>query len=90
MAPRNDLEKQVCKIWSEVLELPLDNIGIRDNFFRLGGNSILSIKLITKLNRKLNCNIPLTSIFFTSSIESLSNIIRYNLKTIRNYKKYEF
>ncbi len=44
VAPRDELERAVCKIWSEVLGLAEDSVGIRDNFFRLGGDSIISIQ----------------------------------------------
>ncbi|MEI6371990.1 MAG: phosphopantetheine-binding protein, partial [Nostocales cyanobacterium ELA608] len=46
VAPRNKLESKLCLIFAEVLGLEVDNIGIKDDFFRLGGNSILAIKLI--------------------------------------------
>ena len=49
IAPRNELEKKICLIWSELLGLPAKKIGVRDDFFRLGGNSIMSIHLLNKL-----------------------------------------
>jgi amino acid adenylation domain-containing protein len=50
VAPRNDLEAKVCGIYAEVLGLDVTQIGIKDDFFRLGGNSILAIKLVSRLN----------------------------------------
>ena len=47
--PRNELERSVCQIWAEVLNLPEDKVSIRDDFFRLGGDSIVSIQLISRL-----------------------------------------
>ncbi|MEN0053347.1 MAG: amino acid adenylation domain-containing protein, partial [Mucilaginibacter sp.] len=43
VAPKNDKESTLCQLWQEVLGL--DRIGITDEFFRLGGNSILAIQL---------------------------------------------
>jgi amino acid adenylation domain-containing protein len=68
LAPRNDLEKQLCKIWAEVLIIPEDKVGIRDDFFRLGGNSILAIRLISKLNDALNASVNVSAIFQHSTI----------------------
>jgi amino acid adenylation domain-containing protein/non-ribosomal peptide synthase protein (TIGR01720 family) len=44
--PRNDVEKRISAIWSEVLHV--DEIGVHDNFFALGGDSILSIQIVAR------------------------------------------
>ncbi|MBW4569115.1 MAG: amino acid adenylation domain-containing protein [Tolypothrix carrinoi HA7290-LM1] len=49
IAPQTTVEKQLAVIWAEVLGL--ENIGINDNFFRLGGDSILSLQVISKVNQ---------------------------------------
>ena len=49
--PRNDLERKICEMYAEVLGLSEESIGIHDNFFRLGGNSILAIKLVSQMNK---------------------------------------
>ncbi len=46
-APRNEIEKRLAQIWQEVLEVK--NIGINDNFFALGGDSIKAIQVLTRL-----------------------------------------
>ncbi|NDB85091.1 MAG: gramicidin biosynthesis protein, partial [Alphaproteobacteria bacterium] len=71
VAPRNELESQVCKIWGEVLGLPEDRIGIRDDFFRLGGDSIVSIQLVSRLRQRLGLNIGVKDIFNYKTIERL-------------------
>ena len=50
LAPRTELEIKLCGIWSEVLGLSVSRIGIKDNFFRLGGEFILAIRLVKQLN----------------------------------------
>lgn len=69
--PRNELEKNICKIWSEVLGLPEDKIGIQDDFFRLGGNSILAIRLISIINSHYQSHLKISDIFVYKTIESL-------------------
>ncbi|HVR97729.1 MAG TPA: amino acid adenylation domain-containing protein, partial [Thermoanaerobaculia bacterium] len=49
VAPRTPVEERLAAIWSEVLGVP--NIGVHDNFFTLGGDSILSIQVITRAQR---------------------------------------
>ena len=50
LAPSSELEQMLCQIWSSVLGLEADKLGVRDDFFRIGGNSILAIKLIYRMN----------------------------------------
>ena len=69
--PRNELERQVCKIWSEVLGLTEEKVGIRDDFFRLGGDSIISIQLVSRLRQKLKLNVSVKDIFSYKTIERL-------------------
>ncbi len=47
--PRNRIEERLAAIWAEVLRLP--RVGIHDNFFSLGGDSILSIQITTRARR---------------------------------------
>ena len=81
VAPRNELEHKVCQIWANVLGLSEDKIGIHDNFFMLGGNSILAIKLISKLNSKFKSNLRLADIFVYKDIELLISKINQTKET---------
>nr|MCH9692202.1 amino acid adenylation domain-containing protein [Gammaproteobacteria bacterium] len=47
VAPRTALEVQLCRLWAEVLGLK--RVGIRDHFFRIGGDSIVSLQLVNRL-----------------------------------------
>ena len=47
--PRNEVEKSLSQIWSNVLGV--ERVGVHDNFFDLGGDSILSIQIIAKANQ---------------------------------------
>jgi amino acid adenylation domain-containing protein len=71
VAPRNKLESRMCQIWEEVLGMPKDKIGVNDDFFRLGGNSILAIKLASKINKELSVSASISSIFKQSTISKL-------------------
>lgn len=49
VAPRNPIEQLLAKIWTEVLGL--EHVGVFDNFFDLGGDSILSVQIISRANQ---------------------------------------
>ncbi|MBP9691731.1 MAG: amino acid adenylation domain-containing protein [Alphaproteobacteria bacterium] len=81
VAPRSELEMSVCKIWEEVLSLPEGKVGIRDDFFKLGGDSIISIQLVSKIRQKLGLNLSVKDIFSYKTIERLcGNILSQNLR----------
>src|SRR5262249_55571665 len=72
VAPRATSEKILAGIWSEVLRV--DEIGIHDNFFDLGGDSILSIQIIARAN---NAGLRLTprQLFQYQTIAGLADVI---------------
>ncbi len=81
VAPRNEIEKKVCRIWSEVLGLAEDKIGIRDDFFRLGGDSIVSIQLVSRLRQRLELPVSIKDIFTYKNIERLyDNVLSKSIK----------
>ena len=71
VAPRNEVEKKVVKIWSEVLGIEEEKVGIKDDFFRLGGDSIVSIQLVSRIRQNLEINIGIKDIFKYRTIEKL-------------------
>jgi len=50
VAPTNELEKELCDIFAVVLEMEPDSLGINDDFFELGGNSVRAMKAVLKAN----------------------------------------
>lgn len=73
VAPNTPLQKRICEIWSNLLGIA--QVGIRDNFFNLGGNSIRAVRLATELKRSLNTDVPLVKIFEYPSIEKFADYI---------------
>ncbi|MCU0289179.1 MAG: amino acid adenylation domain-containing protein, partial [Acidobacteria bacterium] len=78
IAPRDEIEKKLAKIWSEVLDQI--SIGIDDNFFQLGGHSLKATILVSKIHKAFQVNVPLTEIFKTPTIRNLSNYIKASAK----------
>ena len=61
MAPTTDIEMAICNIWQQVLGL--DKVGITDNFFRIGGNSILAIQVSHQMSKVLDCEVKVAEVF---------------------------
>lgn len=70
--PRNEMEQDLAAIWSELLALPLQSIGVNDNFFTLGGHSLLVVRLVAKINKLLTISVKLHSIFECPTIAALA------------------
>ncbi|CAF4492106.1 unnamed protein product, partial [Rotaria socialis] len=68
-APRNELEVKLCVIWSDILGI--EKVGITDDFFRLGGDSIASLQIVGRVRQDQNLNISVKDIFMFKTIENL-------------------
>jgi len=65
------LQERVAKIWREVLDAP--NISLDDNFFDIGGSSVLLIRIRTALQSELSQQIPITWMFEFTTIRALAD-----------------
>lgn len=61
VAPQNKVEKLICEIYQEVLEV--EKIGIHDNFFRLGGHSLKAARVLNRLQAEHTAGISIRNIF---------------------------
>ena len=66
VAPRDAAEKRLAGIWAEVLGL--EQIGIYDNFFRIGGNSLLAAQVISRARQAFQVELSVASIFKDPSL----------------------
>jgi acyl carrier protein len=70
VGPRSQMEKQLAKVWSEILGI--DRVGIRDNFFDLGGHSLLLIRVHARMRKELDVDIAVVDLFRYPTIESMA------------------
>ena len=75
IAPRDNLEMQLTEIWQEVLGIKV--IGVRDNFFDLGGHSLLGVKLFAQIEKAFDKKLPLTTLFQAPTVEQLAKVLRH-------------
>ncbi|GHG84801.1 type I polyketide synthase [Comamonas sp. JC664] len=68
--PANDAERTLAQVWQEMLGL--EQLGVHDNFFDLGGNSLLWLKIVGRLKRELGRDVPLTSVFEAPTVAMLA------------------
>ncbi|UCH97192.1 MAG: non-ribosomal peptide synthetase, partial [Candidatus Aminicenantes bacterium] len=69
VTPETGKEKLVVRLWQEVLKQ--DKVGVHDNFFDLGGNSMNIIQLNSKLKKALGKDVPVVAMFRYPTIQSL-------------------
>jgi natural product biosynthesis luciferase-like monooxygenase protein/amino acid adenylation domain-containing protein len=72
-APRNTVEEALAEIWAEVLGI--ERVGIHDNFFNLGGHSLLVTKLNSRVKERFQVKIALRSMFQSPTVATLAQLI---------------
>jgi amino acid adenylation domain-containing protein len=73
LAPQSDLERQIAEHWMTVLNV--DKVGIHDNFFNLGGNSMKIVQLNSRLNEALGRDIPVVTMFRHLTVSSFARYL---------------
>ena len=76
--PKDPIESTLAQIWAEVLNY--DRVGRHDNFFDLGGNSLLTGTVIERVEKTYGVRIPLREIFQNSTIAYLAQAVREAMK----------
>lgn len=78
--PQNNRQKTLAVIWSEVLNIPLQEIGIDDNFFLLGGHSLKASAVCSRVYKELEVELPLPQLFRKPTIRSLDQYLENKSK----------
>ena len=76
--PRTESERIVADIWKESLNL--EDIDVFSNFFKLGGHSIIAVKIVMKIRKKTGIRIPLSSVFQNQTIEEFAELLNIENK----------
>jgi acyl carrier protein len=70
VAPRNSTEAALAEIWAEVLGV--ETVGVKDNFFDLGGHSLLVIQVLSRVRRSFHVEVPLRELFESPTVAALA------------------
>jgi amino acid adenylation domain-containing protein len=73
IAPTTSLQQKMANIWQELLGIV--QVGIRDDFFELGGDSLKAVTLIARIRQKFHTNLSVRDIFNASNVKDLSKLI---------------
>jgi amino acid adenylation domain-containing protein len=79
VAPRTEMEKTLCHIWQEVLGV--EPVGLSDNFFQLGGNSLLAVSLTSRIRKILGVEIAVRVLFISPTVKGLLASMRNKIPT---------
>ncbi|MEH2435910.1 MAG: amino acid adenylation domain-containing protein [Nostoc sp.] len=76
VAPRNQVELELTQIWSRILKV--DKVGVKDNFFDLGGHSLLTPYLMAQIKKQFGKDIAIASLYQNPTIEQLATIVPFD------------
>lgn len=74
IAPRDEVEQAIAAIWQDILGT--EQPGIYDNFSELGGDSLLAIRVISRIRADLEADLPLRRLFETPTIAEIAECLR--------------
>jgi acyl carrier protein len=73
LAPRNEIETMLAAIWQDALRL--DKVGVHDNFFDLGGHSLLMVQVHSKMREALKKDIAMVDLFQYPTVSALAGYL---------------
>jgi len=71
--PRTPLEREIAEIWKDVLGV--GSLGVTDNFFDLGGYSLLAVRLMARIQKQLGRDLPLSTLFRAATVRELARAL---------------
>lgn len=73
VAPRDEAEERIAAVWQDLLGI--EPVGVHDNFFDLGGNSLMAIRVIARLKSDLGVDVSEVSIFEGPTVAALARLL---------------
>ncbi|MFK8101397.1 MAG: amino acid adenylation domain-containing protein [Saprospiraceae bacterium] len=70
VASRNEMERQLVEIWQALLQV--ERVGVNDNFFEIGGHSLLAIRLMAQIDKRMGVAFPVSILFEAPTIATLA------------------
>jgi len=74
VAPRNEIEARIAEIWQELLEVP--EVSVDDNFFEIGGHSLLAVQVSSRISYHQGVEVPLRLILENPALEDLAREVQ--------------
>jgi len=70
VSPSTEVERILADMWAQVLQI--DKVGIKDNFFEIGGHSLLAMQVLVRVRTTLSVDMPLSVLFDSPTIQELA------------------
>jgi acyl carrier protein len=71
--PRTETERVLAAIWTDLL--PVERVGVHDDFFDLGGHSLTATRILSRLRKELDVQLPLAVLFEEPTVERLARVV---------------
>lgn len=71
--PQGETQRQLCKVWQDLLGI--DQVGIHDSFFDLGGSSLIAIQLVSTANKSLDATLTVAQLYEALTVAGLARLI---------------
>ncbi len=70
VAPRTEVEIAISQVWADVLQV--DQVGVRDNFFQIGGHSLLAMQVLVRIRSMMSIEMPMSVLFELPTVEQMA------------------
>ncbi len=77
VAPRDSIERELAAIWSDLLGV--DEIGVHDDFFELGGQSLIAVRVFQRIGKRYQLELPLATLLDAPTIADCAVLLRRRL-----------
>ena len=81
VAPRNPVERQLAEIWRQVLDV--ERVGVHDDFFDLGGQSILAMRLVARVREEVGAALAVAELLQASTLGEMARAVTGRRDTVR-------
>jgi thioesterase domain-containing protein/NAD(P)-dependent dehydrogenase (short-subunit alcohol dehydrogenase family) len=78
VAPRDALEQALAEIWQELLGI--EKVGVQDDFFAVGGHSLIAVRLFAQIKKRLGVDRPISVLYEAPTIERFAGLVRGELE----------
>jgi amino acid adenylation domain-containing protein len=79
VAPRTPVEEVVAEVWTKILGA--DRVGVHDNFFALGGDSLMAMRAVVHLREALDIDLPMRVVFDSPTLADVAGVMEDQLVT---------
>ncbi|CAH9057861.1 D-alanine--D-alanyl carrier protein ligase [Pseudoalteromonas holothuriae] len=84
--PEEELEFHLREVWADVLEMNINEIGITEDFFDIGGNSVTVLKLVNRISSELGIHTTINTIFEHRTIQQLGQEMQQEREVIEGLR----